>query len=138
MAAIIAHLSAKKREIQARLFHEKRNGYKALVDTIAGLMTAPSLGKKRPNDRQIAQKMIEIKKMLMVWADASIIEAWQAMEAAGDSRDEPERMLLHWDGVLRAIRRDLGMSDSQLRAGTLATLLIRASDREKLIGSDRR
>ena len=138
-AGIIAHSSAMKREIEARHFDEKREGYKNFVDLMFDAIVAEKFGKKRLSERELHGKMLELKKMLLTWADAHVIKTWNELEMGmSEAQDDPDaaKQLLIWDGFLRQMRKDLGKDDSQLAKGELISLILRAEDKHKVRGKD--
>ncbi|MCY4531542.1 MAG: hypothetical protein OXC84_04330 [Gammaproteobacteria bacterium] len=131
-AGIIANVSAKKREIEARHFNEKREGYKAFVDMIFDSLMAEKRGKKPPTERQMREKIIEYKKMLLIWADSDVIKTWNKFEIKGINKIDNEATLKLWDELLRAMRKDLGKDDSQFKKGELFSLLLTSEDKDKV------
>ena len=130
-SGIIAHRSAKKREIEARHFSEKREGYKAFIDTIFDALLAEKIGKKPLTDKELARRLFEHKKTLMTWADADAIKMWNEAERnfVDVANKAPLEILLMWDKLLRAMRKDLGKDDSQLDDGDLVSLVLLAEDK---------
>ena len=133
-SAIFAHLSAKKREIEARHFADKREGYKELVDLVFDLMTATKIGKKPPPQQHLMKKILEFKKMLLTWADADFIAAWEKIEQGFelDLAKDPVAALLVWDDLLRAMRKDLGKNDVLLPRGALVSVLLDAEGKDSV------
>ena len=88
-AGIIAAMSAKKREREARHFDEKRKGYTEFVNMMMKYILAEKLKKDRPSVDQLAESMVEFKKLLVIWADAEVIKMWNQleMELAGSQQD---------------------------------------------------
>ena len=131
-AGIIANVSAKKREIEARHFNEKREGYKAFVDLIIDSLMAEKRGRKPPTERQMLEKIIEYKKMLLIWADSDVIKTWNKFEIKGINNIDNVSTLKLWDELLRAMRKDLGKDDSQFKKGELLSLLLTPEDKDKV------
>ena len=133
-AGIIAHVSAKRREIEARHFSEKRAGYMALIDLMMDMFMAEKMGKKPLAQEDLLKKLYEFKKVLLIWADAEVIKTWDKMEAEMADADDPIAVLATWDVLLRALRRDLGKDDSQLGFGELVSLILVAKEKHKVKG----
>ena len=130
-SGIMAHSSAKKREIEARHFAEKREGCKAFIDFMFEMFMAEKLGKKGPPKRELLSKFMEYKKILVTWADADVIKVWNEMETNLVDVDNktPHEIVLILDKLLRAIRKDLGKDDSQLDDGELMSLILLPEDK---------
>lgn len=135
-AALIAHQSANKREVNARHFSEKRQAYVQFADMVYDLMMSTKTGKRPPNDQQLMKKIIEFKKMLMLWADSDLILAWQKIEDHADDKDlgnDPHKAVLMWDDLLRALRKDLGKNDWRLARGRLAATVLNVEGRKEVM-----
>ena len=132
-SAIMAHWSAKKREVEARHFAEKREGYNSFIDIMFDVMMAKKLGKKPPTEKQLAAKLLEYKKILLIWADAHVIKMWDEVESSLANTDQdPKKVLLLWDSLLREMRKDLGKDDSKLNDGALVSLILLAEEKHKV------
>ena len=130
-SGIIAHNSAKKREIEARHFAEKRKGYTAFIDIILDTFMAEKLGKKPPTEKELLSKFVDYKKVLLTWADADVIKMWNETETnfVDIGNKDHKEVLLIWDKMLRTIRKDLGKDDSQLNDGELASVILLPEDK---------
>ena len=132
-AGIIAAMSAKKRERDARHFDEKRKGYTEFVDTFMEFFLATQLGKSPPSIAQLAQSFVEFKKLLLIWADADVIKMWNKVESEfAIPNQDPILVLVRLDELLRMMRKDLGKDDSQLEKGELVALMLKAEEKHKV------
>ena len=132
-SAIMAHWFAKKREIEARHFAEKREGYNSFMDIMFDLLTATKLGRKPPSERELATRLLKYKKMLLIWADAPVIKMWDEIESSLANTDQdPKKVLLMWDRLMREMRKDLGKDDSGLAVGGLVSLILLAEEKHKV------
>ena len=132
-SAIMAHWSAKKREVEARHFAEKRKGYNSFIDIMFDVLTAIKLGREPPSERQLATRILEYKKTLLIWADAYVIKMWDEVESSLANTDQdPKKVLLMWDSLLREMRKDLGKDDSELDDGDLVSLILLAKEKHKV------
>jgi hypothetical protein len=136
-AGIWSHYSTRRREINSRHFIEKKNAYMRLINLIFDLFKAIK------NDTEITEKVLferlfEFKQELMVWGDQAVIDALEIYELKSNellNEKDPSASLLVVDDLLRAIRKDLGHNDSQLKRGSLVGMLLIAEDRKKIISS---
>ncbi len=78
------------------------------------------------------KKIMLFKKALLVWGSPDIIEAWNHFELVSEKSPTPDTMLTEMEKILRAIRKDLGHDDSQLKFGSIFALLIVAEDKKRL------
>ena len=122
-----------KRKSRARHFAEKREGYNSFMDIMFDVLTATKLGRRPPSERQLAARLLEYKKMLLIWADAHVIKMWDEVESSLANTDQdPKKVLLMWDSLLREMRKDLGKDDSELDAGDLVSLTLLAEEKHKV------
>lgn len=126
--AIFTHYQTKKREIDARHFAEEREGYRHIIDLIFDSVMAVKQDKPI-EEGDMLQKMIPFKKALIVWGRSEIISAWNNFEIQSATNPTPSEMIAEMENVLRALRKDLGHNDTQLRMGSLSALILRAQDK---------
>ena len=130
--ALISNYQTKKREIDARHFADKREGYMQFIDLLFDFISS-SKGNKKPTEKEMLPKIKLFKKTLLVWGGPNIIEAWNHFEIKSDEGLAPEEMLQEMEKILREIRKDLGHDDTQLKSGNLSGLFIIAKDKKKLL-----
>ena len=133
-AGIMAHRSAKSREISARHFDDKRDGYTAFIEVMLQQMQAGISGGESKQEREMQQKVLEYKKILLIWADADVIKMWNNFEKEGLKGNNSIDILLRWDELLRSMRKDLGKDDSQLKKGELVALILKPEEKPKVMG----
>lgn len=133
-AEIIAHLSAKKREIEARHFSDKRAGYTAFISLLLSTFTAVKAGKNIPQ-KELNKKMMEFKQILLIWSDAEVISTWDEFENnLINPPADPADALLPMGRIIMSMRKDLGKDDSQLTDGDLVSLLLIPEDKHIVKG----
>ena len=132
--AILSHRQIKKREIDARHFVDKREAYMKFMDLFFDVMKGQRL-KKPAKDSKLVEDLATIKKYLMVWAGAEMLDAWERFESqaqAATSNPDPTKTLMSFDNLLRAIRKDLGHNDTLLDQGALVSMILKSEDKVKL------
>ena len=130
-AAIFTHRSTKRREVEARHFDAKSKGYGSIVALISEMVATTALGQEPLSNQRLMKSIIEFKKVLLVWSDNEVIQAWENFEKNAAS-SSGENALLLMDDLLRAMRKDLGRDDSRLPRGALVATMLTAEDRAKL------
>ena len=138
--ASITHQKTRRREIDARHFADKRVGYMAFIDLMFSIILAA-----RGDDRDeietavgeidMEKDIIAFKKAIMVWGGSDLIQAWNDYEINANKLQGTPGVIMEMDKLLRAIRRDLGHSDSTLNDGELVGLNLKPEDKEKLLRS---
>lgn len=133
LAAILTNFFTRRREINARHFLEKREAYGKIIDIVFDVIASTKSGKSLP-DKTLVNKMLVFKKGLMVWGGPEVIESWNEFEIESErarNNNDPKIILTVMEQVLRAIRKDLGHDDRQLKFGSLFGLLILGKDKKK-------
>ena len=126
-AALVTHYQTKKREINARHFADKREGYMHMIDLLFELILSVKKSEKLPEEKML-EKIVPFKKALIVWGSPQMIEAWNRFEITSENGLSPEEMIQQMEKILRLIRKDLRSESS---AGTKAPLPISAKPRMK-------
>ena len=130
---LVVHYQTKKREINARHFADKRDGYMHLIDLIFELLFSIKEN-KHLSEKTMQEKMIKFKKSLLVWGGPETIEAWNQYELKANENLPSVGLILELENVLRAVRKDLGHNDSTLEFGSLSALFLVAKDKKNVIG----
>ena len=134
-AGIFAHISAKRREAESRHFEAKRKGYMELINLMMDMVVSTKTNARGPSNKTLLKKMVEFKKVLLIWSDADVIKAWDRFERCAGNLSDPEATFEIWDDLLRAMRKDLGKEDSRLAKGELLALILTAEDKHMATGS---
>ena len=133
LAALLAHHYTKRREIVARHYSDKRQGYMNIINILFDIISSTKSGKK-PSEKQLADKMMTFKKALIVWGGPEVIETWNEFEITSSNGDlKANEMIIQMEKILRAIRKDLGHDDRSLKFGSLWGLVLVADDKKKLL-----
>ena len=135
LAAVAAHHQTKKREINARLFADKREGYSHVIDLIFDLLRATKK-KQELSSEELLEKMLLFKKALIIWGGPKAITAWNEFEMGSGRAESDKETFQRMEKILRAIREDLGHDDMTLAAGSLLALLIVPEDKETVLGKN--
>ena len=134
-AALVTHYQTKKREINARHFADKREGYMHMIDLLFDLIMSVKKGEEL-SEEVMLKKIMPFKKALIVWGGPQIIEAWNQFEMKSDNGLSPKEMIQEMEKILRAIRKDLGHDDSMLKFGSLWGLMLVAKDKKMALGEE--
>ncbi len=123
IGGLFTHSQTMKREINARHFQSKKDGYIHIIEIIVLLMMKEAFGEK-PNEDQLMKKMIEFKKNLIIWGSRDVIKAWEEYEIDSQNSKDTTASILMLDSVLKEIRKDLGHSDHNMKAGSLVSVFL--------------
>ena len=133
IVATVGHFLTKKREIDARHFSEKRNIHSKIISVISSAMSSSVFSNAAPlPETELARKLLDCKKELVIWGSADVIQAWNQFEMDG-LKGDAKGTLRAMERVLRAIRKDLGQDDGNLKLGELFGLFIKAEEKETFL-----
>ena len=130
-AAILTNYYAREREILARQFQAKRDAYEEIFDLVVDMLKSTKSGRSIP-ERELRQRAFSLKRGLMIWGSAPVVEQWNKIEKKVSSERPIETARL-MEAMFRAVRKDLGHDDSHLRFGELTSLFVIAEDKEKIM-----
>ena len=138
--ALITHQKTRKREIDARHFADKRVGYMAFIDLMFSIVLAARGDDKDKIEKAVGnidmeKDILSFKKAIMVWGGSDLIQAWNDYEINSNKLQGTPGVIMEMDKLLRAIRKDLGHSDSTLKDGELVGLNLKPKDKERLLRS---
>lgn len=131
--ALVTHYKTKEREISARHFANKREGYTELINLFFDVMQSVKKNEDMQQE-ELVKKMASFKKSLMVWGGPEVIRAWNAFELKSQAQLSPAETMKTFDNLLRAIREDLGHDDGVLPSGSLAALILIPEDKKVALG----
>ena len=130
IAAISSHYFSQKREISSRHFPQKVEAYGGLFDLIFEIMKGVRTGSQL-EESEMVEKMMVIKRNLMVWGGPEVIKAWNEYEAGAANHDGLD-VFNSMEKIFRALRKELGHRDLTVPHGTFVKWLVQASDHQEL------
>lgn len=133
IAGIITQYYTKKREVNARHYEDQRRVYMQLIDLIYSMAHENKSGKK-PTNKGIESKMIDLSKALMIWGGPEMIKAWNNYRSDSAKSKSPEEGLKKMELILKTIRKDLGHDDSSLNDFDIIGLMLTADAQKELVG----
>lgn len=141
---IYSNAKNSQREIESRLFSEKAALYKKIFTLFPDAVKKIKLIEidSTTNDedgtgngeRELLEKMIDIKSELLIWGSEETIKSWVDMEnvVADHGRDQT-RLMLNWGKLYSCMRADLGHSDYQIKERDLIGFFLDADARSKFL-----
>ena len=135
ISIVYKHYETRNREINARHFLEKKTSYMIFINLMFEVLSA--LKKKNEIEGgNLEENMLNFKKELIVWGNQEVFQAYLNYEKESSKKEKNNKILLEVDKLLRAIRKDLGHNDSQLKPGELVSIILTAEDREQFLESN--
>lgn len=132
---IDTQLQINRREIEARLFKEKSEGYNSFIDMLNNNLQSSKVKNLEDDDDAIklTQKgVMELRKTALIWGNSETIRAvndWSA--SALDPGQDNVNSLLATEKLLSCIRKDLGHEDT-LEPGDLTCVFVIPEDKHKI------
>jgi len=133
-----------QREVEARLFSEKAELYKKIFGLFPDILKKMKLGELEPakyrqkniqkNQRELLEKMIDIKSELLIWGSDKTIEAWAEIEDSPTNDTEKQtNMVLKWGRLYSCMRADLGHKDYEINERDLIGIFLTADARKDFL-----
>jgi hypothetical protein len=133
VAFITSNAINSSRERKARLFESKRDAYNEFFDFFFSLFKNVKNGTDYPEDEMV-EKVSKFTRGVMTWGSAKTVNAvieWQKQSENLDGKNI-KSIFLVTENLLRALREDLGHSDSTLKDFALTKLILKADEHHKL------
>lgn len=127
------NLHQSRRERQARLFENKREAYDHFFEFFFSIFAAQKSGKPL-DEGALAEKFGVFTRNVMTWGSAPTINAVNRyqVESLRATGGDMTTLFKPTEDLLRALRKDLGHSDSALERYALTKLILRAEEHHKL------
>ncbi|HEX4805453.1 MAG TPA: hypothetical protein VFU94_06100 [Conexibacter sp.] len=128
--AFVAVEFGRQREKRLQLLQSHRERMAPIYEDLLKMMVRGARAGSRPDERF----MREFQRKLLLYGATPVIAAWLIVMRAFEARGEADAgTLLQWEGVLFAIRADLGHDNGALKPGDL--LRIYVTDADEYFGS---
>lgn len=134
ITASINYRAAKEKEIDSRLFADKRTVYTELVGTVMGLFHEKKINPTEEEQKSLVKKLQGLRTQLLVWGSADTLQALDQMSGL----QQPDTSGLPIAGtrwlarLFSAIRTDLGHKDPPGAALEMALGMLNEPDRSNL------
>ena len=136
LAAVMTHLFAKqrelearrdeqRREIEARHFELKRSAYDDLlgvyVDVLRQNIKALGSPRKRLNEQQIAAKLFDVKRKVLLWGSRDMVVWWLEVTEGAEKQSSA---IMNVDHLIMLMREELGQDNSGIEPGDLISMFL--------------
>ncbi len=136
MASFITQYYTHEREIEARLFEKKVSVYNSVVKLLfKAIMHVKKI--KTVTQEELTKDYIFINRTLIAWGGHSVMLAWRNFNnvtAIHDSKNQISTVivLLTYNKLLMAIRKDLNHNDKELNRLDLIKVIMNPEESSKL------
>ena len=135
LVSVVSLIISKHMEHKAKLTEEIRQkkvpAYEQLIALMFDLLFWAKAGKKKPTDQKLVKSFVDFTKQTIIWGSEDVIKAYAVFRNAGWANMDIEEMMDTYEGLLKAMRKDLGHSDDSLQPGVLMSLFINADDKQE-------
>ncbi|MBZ0301087.1 MAG: hypothetical protein K8J31_15170 [Anaerolineae bacterium] len=84
---------------------------------------------KNDNTNEVVQHLRDLTPALIIWADAEVVSSWSRFRrVSAEGTADARTIIFEFENILRALRKDLGHDDSDLKSGDLARFFINDLD----------
>ena len=127
-AAVVTVVGGKIWEQRVKIQQDVREKrlpvYEKQIETFFSVLFAEKAGNEKPSEQDIQKAFMAFTEKLIVWGSPEVIKAWSAFRLHDWTSAKPVDAFLKVELFLRAIRRDLGNSNSGLPPGELMRLFV--------------
>jgi hypothetical protein len=118
----------RSREISEAHRDKKVRMYSGFMEMLANAMrsTTENPDYRIEDDPDIVTRLFELNRDAILWSSPSVIKA--LLELKTPQGNSPGSIMLRMDNLLRAIRRDIGLSNWALPRGQLVKMFLRNPD----------
>ncbi len=133
LAFVVNNAIQSSRERRARLFENKRAAYNEFFEFFFSIFTQQKAGTPL-DDKQLEKSFSNFTRNVMTWGSAATVNAVLEYQRSSlqVEPDNTKSMFGPTEKLLRALRKDLGHSDSPLEKSALTKLILKADEHHKL------
>jgi hypothetical protein len=115
----------KRQELESAHRKQMSPIYRQLVETVKDIDAFTS----KPQEEQEAF-FKDLATKLILYGPTPVVKAWNVWQRATALDSNSPATLIAWEGVLRAVRKDLGHDNSALQPGDLLRLFVAEDDHD--------
>ncbi|MGK7943441.1 MAG: hypothetical protein AB4058_03130 [Microcystaceae cyanobacterium] len=124
ISLVIGKIWEQKIKIEADMREQKIPMYEKQISTFFSIIFAEKYGEKKPNENDIGKAFQDFTEKLIIWGSAEVIQAWMEFRVYDWTNSNSNEGFLKVENLLKAIRKDLGNSNDQLKNGDILKLFI--------------
>jgi hypothetical protein len=124
VSLVIGKLWEQQVKIQQDIREKKIPVYEKQIETFFSIIFAEKNGQRKLTEDKIGKAFQEFTEKLIIWGSEEVIQAWLAFRLYDWQNSDSIEGLLKVEALLQAIRKDLGNSNSKLKAGDITKLFV--------------
>jgi hypothetical protein len=124
VSLVIGKIWEQKIKINADIREQKIPMYEKQISIFFSIIFAEKYGDKKPTENEIGKAFQDFTEKLIIWGSAEVIQAWIEFRVYDWQNSNSIEGFLKVENLLKAIRKDLGNSNYQLKNGDILKLFI--------------
>lgn len=124
VSLVIGKLWEQQVKIQQDIREKKIPVYEKQIEIFFSIMFAEKYGGKKPTEDELGKAFQDFTEKLIIWGSAEVIQAWLAFRLHDWQNSNTVEGFLKVEILLKAIRKDLGNSNSNLAVGDITKLFV--------------
>ncbi|MBD2665728.1 hypothetical protein [Richelia sinica] len=128
LTLVIGKLWEQQVKIQQDIREKKIPVYEKQIEIFFSLIFAEKNGDDKPTQEELRKAFQLFTEKLIIWGSPEVIQAWSEFKLYDWQNSDSLEGFLKVEALLRAIRKDLGNSNSKLALGDISKLFINDFD----------
>ena len=124
VSLVFGKLWEQKVKIQQDIREKKIPVYEKQIAIFFSILFAGKYGEQKPTENELGKAFQDFTEKLIIWGGAEVIQAWLAFRLHDWQNSKTVEGFLKVEALLKAIRKDLGNSNSNLAVGDITKLFI--------------
>jgi hypothetical protein len=124
VSLVFGKLWEQKVKIQQDIREKKIPVYEKQIATFFSIIFAEKYGEKKPTENELGKAFQDFTEKIIIWGSAEVIQAWLAFKLHDWQNNDAVEGFLKVEALLKAIRKDLGNSNSKLAVGDITKLFV--------------
>lgn len=124
ISLVIGKLWEQKVKIQQDIREKKIPVYEKQIATFFSVLFAEKHGEKKLTENELGKAFQDFTEKLIIWGSPEVIQTWLAFKLHDWQNSDSTEGFLKVEALLKAIRKDLGNSNSNLAVGDMMKLFV--------------
>jgi hypothetical protein len=125
VSLVFGKLWEQKVKIEQDIREKKIPVYEKQIAIFFSIFFAEKNGEKKPTENELGKAFQDFSEKIIIWGSAEVIQAWLAFKLHDwQNNNDTVRGFLKFEALLKAIRKDLGNSNSNLAVGDIMKLFV--------------
>ena len=132
VSLVIGKIWEQRVKLQQEIREKKIPVYEKQIAIFFSMLFAEKYGEQKPTEQELGKAFQDFTEKLIIWGSPEVIQAWLDFRIYDWDKNDPLAGFLKVETLLKAIRKDLGNSNSKLALGDITKLFVNDFDAEIL------